>query len=257
MGTPPTPRGSSGAASWSDPDQGIEQAALFDRLGTTLIPRRPGEYTSHVAKLTDTGIALVESTDTSFETTYYLYWFGQVTTLDLGPDVSRVHVNEAGIVAGTRSGSGGHRAFRFDPYFHTTTVLDPLPTEPESLGVGIHVTGDVLGYSFVSGHLERIGVWHGTTFHTYFVEGTPAIPTVSNALLWNGVGLIVITWTDVADQSSYIVPTPGVRINLADVSDHFPAWSSIVGVNDEGDLIGGGGSQYFNEEDTFLLERVR
>src|SRR4051812_49019344 len=73
----------------------------------------------------------------------------------------------------------------------------------------------VLGYSFVSGGLEAIGVWHNSTFKTYFVEGTTEFPTVSNNLLWNEPGLIVITGAN-NDPNSYIVPRPGIRLSLAD-----------------------------------------
>jgi hypothetical protein len=45
---------------------------------------------------------------------------------------------------------------------------------------------------------------------------------------------------------------------LADLTDtSFPAWSLILSVNNKGDLLGVGGSQYFNQEHTFLLQRVK
>jgi len=73
----------------------------------------------------------------------------------------------------------------------------------------------VLGYSFVPFGLERIGVWNRyANFQTVFVEGTPAFPTVSNKLLWNKKGLIVITNTHSRDLNSYIVPRPNVAAQV-------------------------------------------
>ena len=95
-------------------------------------------------------------------------------------------------------------------------MLDRLPTEPHAWGQAINRHGDVLGYSFVFGGLTRIGVWRGATFQTYFVEGTPEFPTVSNRLKWNERGMIVIT--DTTDLNSYLVPRPNQRLNLADLT---------------------------------------
>jgi len=244
----------------SDPVNFIEQAALFDEGKTELIPRLPGEYTSRVTKLTDSGIALVESTDAAFVTTHYLYnKHHKVTPLNFGPEnVKNLDVNNDGQVSGTMSLPGKDLAFRLDSSSGTKTVLNPTPTEPWSWGQEINERGDVLGYSFVPGRLERIGVWNRYgNFQTFFVEGTPAFPTVSNKLLWNEEGLIVITNTSRSDLNSYIVPRPNVRLKLADLADALPIWTYIVDVNDNGDLIGFGGSSYFNGQDVFLLERVR
>ncbi len=73
--------------------------------------------------------------------------------------------------------------------------------------------GDVLGYSFFFGGTERIGVWDKTgQFKTYFVEGTPEFPTISNNLLFNDEGLIVITAVSAQEAEkglSYVVQKPG------------------------------------------------
>jgi hypothetical protein len=240
-----------------DPDNFIEQAALFNDAIET-IPRLPGEYTSHVLRLTDSGIALVESFNTEFVPSYYLYdKHGRITPLDFGADpVGFLDVNDHGVVGGTSfPGPNGARAFRFDPSVGRKEVLNPTPTEPESYGQGINKRGDVLGYSFVAGGLERIGAWRNQTFHTSFVEGTPEFPTVSNRLLWNEQGLIVIT-RSFRDPNSYIVPEPNLRLNLADLADTLPIWTEILDLNGPGDLIGWGGSSRSNIDDVFLLERV-
>jgi hypothetical protein len=105
-----------------------------------------------------------------------LYKHGKVTSLKLGPNQPAfLDVNNLGLIAGTLfvPGPSNDRAFRFDPRSGVMTLLNPLPSEPDSWGQGINSRGDVLGYSFVYGHLERIGVWRSGTFNTYFVEGGP------------------------------------------------------------------------------------
>ena len=50
--------------------------------------------------------------------------------------------------------------------------------------------------------------------------------------------LIVITGTN--DNNSYLVPKPGVRLNLADLVENLPLGSSlgaIAGINNHGDMI--------------------
>lgn len=230
-----------------DPDHLRTQAALFRGHAVELIPRLPGEVTSRVLRLTDSGIALVH-TDTGPVASHYLYRSGRVTPLNLSPDpVLFFDVNNRGLVSGARyvTASGHYRGFRFQPPSGPTTLLEPLPTELDAWGLAINARSDVLGYSFnfISGP-ERIGVWRNSRFHTYFVEGTPQFPTISNDLLWNARGLIVIT--DTTDLNSYLVPGPGVRLNLADLADSLPPWTFILGVNNDGDLIGLGGPSRFD-----------
>jgi hypothetical protein len=246
-------RGTIGGSVVRDPDQGTSQAALFTRREVELIPPLADEFSSEVRLLTNSGIASVELVDSNFEQSYYLTRNGHVTPLDFRP----IDINDRGIISGTFFRSDGNRAFRYDPFSDRLTELDPLPTEPASEAQAINNRGDVLGYSFDFGVVERIGVWRGTKFHTYFVEGTPEVPTVSFSLLWNERGLIVITDTDRADLNSYLVPRPGVRLNLADLTDRpLPPWTLILDINNRGDLIGWGGERFFEISSVFLLRRV-
>src|SRR5881392_1789756 len=58
---------------------------------------------------------------------------------------------------------------------------------------------------------ERVGVWdRNGDFKTYFDETIS-----SDALLFNDNNLIVITLAP--GNNSYLVPKPGVRLNLADL----------------------------------------
>ncbi|WGJ15217.1 hypothetical protein QEV83_02640 [Methylocapsa sp. D3K7] len=251
--------GTIGGSVITDIDNFIEQAALFTQgRPVEVIPRLSGESTSHVARISDSGIALVQSDSATSISTFYLYKHGTVTPLNLGTNPAGfVSLNNRGLVAGRIDEPGPNdRAFRYDPRSGVVNLLNPLPSEPESWGQAINSRGDVLGYSFKVGALERIGVWRDKTFKTYFVEGTPAFPTVSNQLLWNEPGLIVITRTSLPDLNSYVVPKPDVRVKLADITDTLPIWTAMLDINDHGDILGLGGSSYFNIEHTFLLKRV-
>ncbi len=248
--------GVGGGSVVTDPDNFVEQAALFDRTNVQLIPRRPNEATSHVVKVSDTGIALVESVDaTTFASTFSTFSGGRSTVVNLGSGQGAfLDINNAGVIGGTLfGGANGARAFRYRPP-GPAQKLSPLPTEPESQGHAINSQGDVLGYSYVPGGIERIGRWRDGTFVTSFVEGTPVFPTISNRLLWNEAGLIAITQTN--DDRSYIVPRPGVRLNLANLTTGLPAWTLIADMNSLGDLVGLGGASSGLGDHVFLLERT-
>jgi hypothetical protein len=192
-------------------------------------------------------------------TTFYLNDVrGKVRLLELGPGViSHLSINDDNVIAGTIQQAGAPmRGFRYSVRSGVMTVLDPIGGDPESQGQGINRRGDVLGYSYTASGLERIGVWRGKKFQTFFVEGTPEFPTVSNNLLWNRHGLIVITNSH-EDPNSYLVPRPGVRLKLADLTDGLPTWSLVKGINSRGDLIGSAGDSISNAEFDFLLQRVR
>lgn len=253
----------------TDPNDFTTQAALFRGNKVELIPRLTGELSSRVIKITDSGLALVESGNAD-STTYVLYKNGKVSPpLDLSALVASQppqqqpairDMNNQGFITGIawqivqdpRDASGfGNRAFRFSSHTGEATLLNPLPSEPNSWGMGINTRGEVLGYSYF-GSLERIGIWDKQgNFKTYFIEGTPEFPTISNRLRFNDNNLIVIT--DVFDPASesgnsYLIPKPGVRLNLANLVKNLPSGrkpSSILDINNHGDMIG------FD----FLLER--
>lgn len=244
-----------------DPEQFIEQAALFKDGAVTRLPRMPGETSSWVRRVSDSGKALVAWLDETGMPHYYLYKAGKVipVTVD-GAEISMLDMNSHGLISGTLTrASEPDRAFRLNPFSGKLDVLDPLPTETNSWGQGINKRGNVLGYSFISGGRERIGVWRGARFVTWFVQGTPEFPTISNRLLWNERGEIVITQTSPSggDPNSYLVPRRGVRLSLAAITDRLPfVWTLIEDINKRGDIVGGGGPDYFNIEGTFLLERI-
>lgn len=267
-------RGTIGGVIFPDTETLAEQAALFRGDKVVPIPRLDGEVSSKVLALTDRDGALVESCDDQGRCQDVLYKDGKFTpiTYDLGPDARQIRnrtMNGQGIIAGTvlycfdiQCDSNKRRGFRLDPRTGAIAVLNPLPTEPDSEAWDINSSGEVLGYSFVGGALERIGVWDkNNKFHVYFVEGTESIPTVSNRLLFNDNKLIVITAVsqppDEEDRTSYLVTKPGVRANLADLVKDLPAGEPalghILGLNDEGDLVG---FASFSNAVSFFLQRI-
>jgi hypothetical protein len=174
-------------------------------------------------------------------------------------------MNNQGIIAGTVGNRfNGARGFRFDPHTGETTLLNPLPTEPIAWGISVNNRGDVLGYSFNvlpidSGGIERIGVWDREgKFKTYFVEGNPEFPTISNFLLFNDHNLIVITLAGTrgsgGKRTSYLVPEPGVRLDLADLVENLPEGQDlrlITDMNNHGDMLGSS-----SKGSNFLLKRI-
>jgi hypothetical protein len=255
--------GTVGGSVLIDPVNYIEQAALFHGDQVELIPPQPGEYTSFVTALNASGMALVTSYDASYQPTFVLYKNGRSTRLDVlstftQPDFLKI--NNQGIISGTDLGVG--RGFRVDTRTGETTQLNPLPTETYAWAVGINNRGDVLGWSFKYGsmgmpYIERIGVWNRKgEFATYVVEGCN-----SSRLVFNDDNLIVITdvrYPPAEAGNSYLVPKPGVRLNLADLVENLPAQqipSYILDINNHGDMIGYS-ERNFTIQDVFLLERI-
>ena len=248
--------GTVGGAVITDEVNFLTQAALFHGAQVELIPRLPGEITSFVITLNDSGMALVGSFDANSTETLELYKNGHATSIDFGPNVpfaSSLSINNCGIISGITfsAQSSGDVGFRFDTRTGQTTWLYPIAGDPEAWALGINNRGDILGYSFVFNATERIGVWdRNGVFTPYFVEGTPEIPTISNSLLFNDNNLIVITDLGTLPLTSYIVPSPGVRLDLADLVENLPPGQDlavIIGINNHGNMIGRG---------DFLLERM-
>ena len=208
--------------------------------------------------LNDSGMALVDSFDDNFVETLAIYKNGRVTPVDFGPDVPFaffLSMNNSGIISGTTfSQSFTFVGFRDDRSTSRTTLLYPVGGDPDAWALHINNRGDILGYSFVTNAIERIGVWDAkAVFTPYFVEGTPQIPTVSNRLVFNDNNLIVISNISIGEPTSYIVPRIGVRLDLADLVENLSAGQNLantIGINNHGDMIG------FGQQGSFLLVRV-
>jgi hypothetical protein len=197
-----------------------------------------------------------------------LYSRGKANVLNFGPTIPdpaflRFNgvgrwINDEGIIAGTNDTGRftGDRGFRFDPRSGRAVLLNPFPgdpTETVAWGQGINNRGDVLGYSFVAPgstpYHERIGVWgRSGVFQSYFVETIG-----SNQLLFNNNNQIVITLV-IPASTSYLIPKPGVRLDLATLVVNLPAGQDIrvvTDIDDQGDLIG-----VSSTGNNFLLQRV-
>jgi hypothetical protein len=264
-----------------DEDKKVWRAALFHGNKVELIPRlSKNELESYVAKLTDSGIALVVSVNRYSwppavgDWTYALYKNGQLTWPDFGsnPVVPwNLRINNRGLIAGTQfieGPPGGpprvDRAFLLNPRSGESTQLNPLPLDVLSWGVDTNNRGDVLGYSFDAfGVPARIGVWSNQgQFETYFDEST--VGFVSNTLGFNDNNLIVVSSIGGSNNNIVValVPEPGVLLNLKDLVVDLPpklGVDAIPGVNNHGDMIGYGCNpcDWTNYTyDTFLLLRV-
>ncbi|HEY9824293.1 MAG TPA: hypothetical protein V6D19_02530 [Stenomitos sp.] len=250
-----------------DPVNFIVQSALFRGSQVELIPPQPGEFSNQVFDINDPSEALVASFTGSPDAPkaiYSLYNKGKNAILNFGPTITNpffLHLNNQAIISGTIFGSHD-RGFRFDPRSGRSIELAPLPTEPDAWALGINESSDVLGYSFVSSGRERIGTWNKQgNFKTYFTEGTPEVPTISNRLRFNDNNLIVITFVSSPSsdrEKSYLVPKPGVRLNIADLVTNMPPnrnISFVDSLNNHGDMIGSSCIN-FSCNGTFLLERL-
>lgn len=234
------------------------QAAIFDDRRTTLVPRQPGENYAFIFSVNDQGQALLWSQD-AHQGNNYFYDRGKKTALDPAWRFFNFSANRSisdrGLIAGTAGDLfGGATGFRHDPRTGKTTTLPPWPGDPsETLawGLGINDRDEVLGYSFVITfpYHERIGVWDQRgVFHTHLVENVS-----SNSLLFNNRDEIIIT--EVFDTlTSYLVPSPGVRLDLATLVRNLPVGQQLYYVgsfSDSGDVLGSTWSG-----NSFLLERL-
>jgi hypothetical protein len=248
-----TGRGDVGGCTIDDPATFFGQAAVLTSRGTLeLIPRLPGEVTSCVIKLSDAGVAVVSSFTETFEQTVYVLDRNRITPFTL-PLASVEDVNDHGVIAGVVFTPDANRAYRFDSRTETTTILDPVPPDPHSWGLGINRHGEVLGYSFVFNGIERIGKWNRENeFETHFIEGIPEFPTISNRLVWNEDGLIVISQT--TDGNTYLVPEPGIRLDLADlvVDGEAPSSLFVLQLNQRADFLAFG----LAEGTSYLFQRT-
>jgi hypothetical protein len=222
-----------------DNETGNGHAAVLRANGTLeLIPRLSDEVSSCVIHLSAPRVAVIFSFD-GVETTVYILDGKRITPFTL-PDASVLDINDRGQAAGIDFASPeGNRGFRFDSRIATATILEPVPPDPDSWGQAINKHGEVLGYSFAFNAIERIGKWNRQNeFETFFTEGTPEFPTISNSLIWNEDELIVVSQT--TDRNTYLIPTPGVRLNLADLVADGSVDTGLLAVqiNKKGDFVG-------------------
>jgi hypothetical protein len=216
------------------------QAGIVRVDGTLeLIPPLPGEMSSCVIKLSDSGVAFVASTDPDFVTSVYILDRGRRRPFTVENSVVN-DINDRAEIAGIQF-NNPNRAYRFDARRQTTTFLQPVPPDPQSWGFAINREGEVLGTSFdFDATIQRIGKWNTRNrFETSIIAGTdnPAFPVIVNNLNWNENGLIVLS--NIEDGNAYLVPARGVLLNLADLVKNGPAptFVQVIAVNLRGDIV--------------------
>ena len=233
-------RGSIGGLSTSG------QAALFEGGATTLVPALPAQTFANVVSLGDNELALIQSTDSSFTSTFAYFRGGNESVIDFGlPDAAaNAFMNSAGLIGLTKNQSPADHfdhGYRYDPRTQRSTLLPPSPdpTDVNVLIQGINAGGDILGYSFTSffspDYHERVGIWDRSgVFQTYFFETLN-----TSTLVFNDRDEIVIT--NSSDGNSYLVPTPGTRLDLASLTSNVPAGlqlSLVVSIDNAGNITG-------------------
>jgi hypothetical protein len=223
-----------------DPVSLAGQAAILRASGKVeLIPPLRGETASCITKLSDGCVAVVTSVDASSTVTVYVLEGRRITPITVAGG-SVEDVNDRGQIAGVISSNpDANRAYRFDSHTGKTTILTPVSTDPHSWAMGINSKGEVLGYSFAFDAIERVGKWNrNDVFETSFVEGTPEFPTVSNRLVWNESGLIIISYS-LNDPNTYLVPKPGVRLALSGLVVNGPVAETlfVLQVNARADFV--------------------
>jgi hypothetical protein len=243
-------------------DATVTHAALFKGTSLEIVPPQPGEIQAEVVALNDGGAAVVSSIDDTFQQKWFVYEHGRLSEIVLPEGAFAEGISNQGLIAGTFHSLEADRAFRFDSRRNTLTVLDPVAPDSNSWGLGINNSGQVLGYSFEFDGLERVGIWNRRgEFETYFIEGTSEFPTVSNRLLFNDNDLIAITRIGIPaaeTTTSYLVPKPGVRLDLSALVTNLPTRqrpNRIIDMNNHGDMIGWS-LDNFNLNDIYLLERT-
>lgn len=231
-------KGDVGGCTVDDPATFFGRAAVVKANGALVaFPPLAGELTACVSRLADDRVAAINSFDENFAQTTYIFDKGAIVPFTLQATIE--DLNDHGQVTGFVF-TPPNRAYRFDAATGATTILQPIAGDPDSWGMAINKHGQVLGYSFVAGATERIGRWNQAgQFQVSFVEGTPEFPTVSNRLAWNEDGLIVISQS-FNDPNTYLVPAPGVRLNLADLTGggEVPPTLIVPSVNKGGDILG-------------------
>lgn len=242
-------RGTSGGYI-TDQNTANVQAALFrghDHL--TIIPEPPGDPFSFVYSLNNQNHAIVVGS-----TGLQYYSNGHTTELNFGPQLPNASIprfpklNDSDAIAVTNTtGFVNDRAFRFNVRTGMSRVLDPVQPDTQSWGMAVNNGGYVLGYSFVSvaPYHERIGIWdrfgHFTTYYDETIN--------TDFLAFNDQNQIL---QPVQGEGAYLLPRPGVRLNLADLVEDLPPGTeldSAVQINNRGDIFG-------TFPSFFLLKRI-
>lgn len=230
------------------------QAAIASASGEVeVLPRLPGEVHSCITQFSDGGTALVMSQDADNNQSYYVYRNGR--TYPAPPYLNYTDINDRGEISGiSGNASEGERAFRFDSRSQTMTILAPAAGYPHSWGLGIDRQGEVLGLSFEFNGVQSLGTWdRRSRFEVLYTQGTPEDPVRVSPVVWNDRGLIVAT--DVLSDAMYVIPRPGLRLDLDELLTNGPVPPGAYGyaVNQRGDFLVWSST----EETAWLYQRTR
>lgn len=235
----------------TDPISFNVQAALFRGKHVEIIPNPSGVTFSYVASLNDSDRALVYS-DPGF---YRLVKNGKSLfnfTSTATNQCQLNQINNMGVIAGICLDSSLNvwRAVRFLPPYKVPEYIDYAQTVTESSAIAINNSGLILGTTSAD-----LDIWDQKGKFTSYYQG------YLGANLFNDKNLIVLGYFTNPDFNAYIVPSPGVMLNVQDLIVNLTDVKSplqwITDVNNNGDMVGMG--PYNAELDnfpTFFLKRI-
>jgi uncharacterized membrane protein len=128
-----------------------QEAVSFDAGGVTPLPALPGTVRSVATAINSSGTAFGFASVLGQGPVFTVYQNGGVSALNLPSGSvfylppSNTAINDAGQVAGTVSQAAGYRGFVANPTSGSFTLLNPLPGDPESWGLGINGQVQALG----------------------------------------------------------------------------------------------------------------
>jgi hypothetical protein len=247
-----------------NPQTGKRQAAIFRGENAEIIPLLPDETETYVQSLNDSDAALIWSEDPKglVQSTYRVYQNSKFIAnyqLPTGSDCPFCWgINNQGVVSGVIDDPNvsAFRAIRFQPPYNEFQLLAPLPSDNYSNATGINDKGNTVGTSYPSlGNSTKIhhGIWdqHGN-FELYY-EGDYYFGFINND------NLIVLSQNFSNDNNSYLLPSPGVLLNLEDLinnrSEVEAPLVQVTDLNNRGDIIGRGACQDLPCP-KFLLQRI-
>ncbi len=235
----------------TDPISFNVQAALFRGKHVEIIPNPSGVIFSYVASLNDSDTALINSEDRI----YRVVKKGR-TLLNFTSTATNqcqfYQINNMGVIAGNCFDSilNLWRAVRFRPPYKAPEYIDHAQTVTESSAIAINNSGLILGTT-----TARLGIWDQKgKFKSYYQD-----PLAAN--LFNDKNMIILGSFNYPDFNAYIVPSPGVVLNVQDLiinpTEVESPFQWVTDVNNNGDMVGIG--PYDAEHDinpTFLLKRI-
>jgi uncharacterized membrane protein len=247
----------------SDPYNRNYQAALFHKNKVKIIPLQPGGQSSSVIAFNESDTALVSQLNADTSQRTLLYKDGKASVLNfnavfqqLPVESALTGINNQGFLSGTAQITANDvRGFRLNSHIGKAELLEPALLDTYTRATGINNRGNVFGYSSAAESPS------GGRPYTHFVmwDREGHIQTYyqsqdirSSSIVFNDKNQVVVTTRTYCDcYESYLVPAPGIVLNVRNLVENYPEnagsyFLRIRGINNNGDMIG----------PNFLLQRI-